>query len=152
MSTQSEIENLLELTHGDLLKATECIERQLNVIYTRAQVLLSLAGMAVTVTGFSGRLIANTNAFAQFFIVFGLGIIISSVIYIFTKVMAIKWVTASISCSDPQGSLSLLMHQRDVKTKAYMVGGRILCLGLVFYALAVAVMLFNPAPMAVAVR
>ena len=152
MTTQNEIENLLALTHGDLLKAMDCIERQLNVIYTRAQVLLSLAGMAVTVTGFSGRLIANTNAYAQFFIVLGLGIIISSVIYIFTKVTSIKWVTASITVSDPKGSLAVLIQQRDIKTNAYMVGGRILCLGLVFYALAVAVMLFNPEPLTVAAR
>lgn len=152
MSTQNEVKNLLSLVNNDLLKASESIEKQLNVLYTRAQVLLSLAGMAVTVTGFSGRIIADTNTASQIFIIAGLAVIISSVIYIFNAVMSIRWITAEINPSEPELTIQKLIERRDIKTKAYTLGGRILCLGLALYAVAVAIMLLNPEPLTIAAR
>ena len=40
---------------GDAQKAFEIVERQLGVLILRTQVLLSLSGIVITVTGFSGR-------------------------------------------------------------------------------------------------
>ena len=54
MNTESEAKAILQLCDGNLQAALEMAERHLNTIYTRAQVLLSLAGMVVTVTGFNG--------------------------------------------------------------------------------------------------
>ncbi|MGB7156722.1 MAG: hypothetical protein WBD40_01570 [Tepidisphaeraceae bacterium] len=39
------------------------------VLHNRAQVLLALCGIVVTTTGFSGRLVAGTNAAAQWLII-----------------------------------------------------------------------------------
>ena len=68
MNTESEAKAILNLCDGNLKAALEMAERHLNTIYTRAQVLLSLAGMVVTVTGFSGRLIAGSSKLAQSFL------------------------------------------------------------------------------------
>ena len=37
------------------------VERQLSVLVLRTQVMLSLSGIVITVTGFSGRAIAQTS-------------------------------------------------------------------------------------------
>lgn len=152
MDNNEEVQNLLKLFNNDLLKAIEYIERQLNTLYTRAQVLLSLAGVAVTVTGFSGRIIASTNLASQLFIIGGLAVIICSVIYIFTTVMSIKWVSSIMDPLNPVQTVLLLLERRNVKTKAYTRGGRILCLGLILYAVAVAIMLLNPEPLVITAR
>jgi len=46
---------------GDALRSYEIVERQLGVLVLRAQVMLSLSGIVITVTGFSGRAIAETK-------------------------------------------------------------------------------------------
>ena len=152
MDINEEVKNLLNPVNSDLMRASECIEKQLNTIYTRAQVLLSLAGMTVTVTGFSGRIIADTNTASQFFIIAGLTVIICSVIYIFNSVMSIKWVTSALDPDKPEETIKLLINRRNAKTSAYTLGGRILCLGLALYATAVAIMLLNPEPLSIAAR
>ena len=52
---KAEAKTLLELNNHNLMAALEVAQRQLDTIYARAQVLMSLAGIVVTVTGFSGR-------------------------------------------------------------------------------------------------
>ena len=93
MNTESEAKAILKLCDGNLKAALEIAERHLNTIYTRAQVLLSLAGMVVTVTGFSGRLIAGSSTLAQCFLVAGLFVSLSSAIWVFLRVMRVRWVT-----------------------------------------------------------
>src|SRR5688572_12322657 len=47
------------------------LDAQLTVLHARAQSLIQLAGVVITVTGFSGRIIADTNPAAQSLIVGG---------------------------------------------------------------------------------
>jgi hypothetical protein len=60
-SARKEAERILALAKGDTLKAYEMVERQLSVLVLRTQVILSLSGIVITVTGFSGRAIAQTS-------------------------------------------------------------------------------------------
>ncbi|MBT64151.1 MAG: hypothetical protein CML13_13165, partial [Puniceicoccaceae bacterium] len=94
---QAEAKTILELCQGDLMAALKVAESQLNIVYTRAQVLMSLAGMVVTVTGFSGRLIAGSSSAAQLFIVAGLLVSLSSAAWVFRRVMRVQWVTSLAS-------------------------------------------------------
>ena len=66
MSPQNEAKAILKLCKEDPKAALEIVESQLNTLYARAQILLSLAGIVVTVTGFSGRLIAGSSPLAQY--------------------------------------------------------------------------------------
>ena len=95
MNTESEAKAILKLVDNNLKAALEIAERQLNTVYTRAQVLLSLAGVVVTVTGFSGRLIAGSSGLAQIFLVAGLFVSLSSAIWVFLNVMPVRWVTVA---------------------------------------------------------
>lgn len=151
MNAEQEAKRLLELVDGSLLKAVEIIERQLNTLYTRAQVLLSLAGVTITVTGFSGRIIANTSTAAQVCIIAGLMIVLGSVVWVFMKVMNLRWVTMDLD-GDERECLETLIERRNEKTSAYVSGGALLCLGLIVYAAAVALMLLFPEQLQIPAR
>jgi len=141
--TKAEANAILELTNNDLLAALNVAQKQLDVIYTRAQVLLSLAGMVVTVTGFSGRLIAGSSLSAQICLVAGLFVSLSSVIWVFIRVMRVKWVTTMVA-EDKETALVQALQRRDSKTRAYSFGGIVLCIGLALYCISIALMLIDP--------
>jgi uncharacterized membrane protein YgdD (TMEM256/DUF423 family) len=143
MSIQQEAQAIVQMCQGDPARALDVAERQLNTLHTRAQVLVSLAGVVVTVTGFSGRMIAGTHVAAQLLLVAGLATVIVSAVYVFLKVMTIRWVTSDLT-EGPEAALQLALQRRESKTRAYAVGGVILFLGLVLYAGSIAIMLMNP--------
>ncbi len=118
MNTESEAKAILKLCEGNLKAALEMAERHLNTIYTRAQVLLSLAGMVVTVTGFSGRLIAGSSTLAQLFLIAGLFVSLGSAIWVFLRVMRVRWVTVFLD-QDAESALEETLIRRNRKTKAY---------------------------------
>ncbi len=124
-------------------EALSIVESQLNVLYTRAQVLVSLAGVMVTVTGFSGRIIAGTDGRAQALLIVGLVLVLLAAMWVFATVMTIRWVTGSLT-GDTEADLAGLLRRRNRKTRAYMVGGFILFVGLALYVWAIAIMLANP--------
>ena len=148
---QAEAKTILELCQGDLMAALKVAESQLNIVYTRAQVLMSLAGMVVTVTGFSGRLIAGSSSAAQLFIVAGLLVSLSSAALVFRRVMRVQWVT-SLASQDREHALEQALYRRNRKTSAYTLGGTLLFIGLVLYAIAIALMLTNPVAISGPVR
>lgn len=152
MTAREEAERILALVGGDGARALEFIERQLNTLHTRAQVLMSLAGVVVTVTGFSGRLIAGTNTAAQMFLVAGLVSVLASAAVVFSRVMAVRWVTSSLDEPDIAGAVEQVLARRNRKTRAYQFGGRILVAGLALYCVAITIMLLNPEPLTVPVR
>lgn len=143
MNTRNEAKAILKLTNGDLKSALEIAERQLNIIYARAQVLLSLAGIVVTITGFSGRLIAGSSTLAQLFLISGLFVSLGSAIWVFLRVMRVRWVTVILE-QNPEHALEEVLHRRNRKTKAYKAGGVILCLGMALYCVAISLMLLDP--------
>ncbi|MGJ8639729.1 MAG: hypothetical protein ACSHYA_10075 [Opitutaceae bacterium] len=142
-NVRSEAEAILKLCKGDLMAAVAVAQHQLDVIYTRAQVLLSLAGMVVTVTGFSGRLIAGSSPMAQVFLVAGLFVSLSSAIWVFLRVMRVRWVTVMLA-QDETSALEHALMRRNRKTRAYAIGGTILCIGLVLYCISISLMLIDP--------
>ena len=140
---KAEAATILELCKGDLLAALKIAESQLNIVYARAQVLMSLAGMVVTVTGFSGRLIAGSSPAAQFFIVAGLLVSLSSAAWVFARIMRLQWVT-TLASEEKEHALEHALYRRNRKTRAYTTGGCLLFLGLLLYAISIALMLANP--------
>lgn len=150
-ATDLEAKAILELKNNDLMAALEVAQAQLNTLYTRAQVLMSLAGIVVTVTGFSGRLIAGTSPSAQAFLIAGLFVSLASAIYIFVKVMRLRWVTVLLA-EDRANALTNALKRRDAKTRAFAVGGSILFVGLTLYCISIALMLMAPEALQVPVR
>lgn len=143
MSANEEANKILSLAGSDMLKAIELLEKQLNTLHARAQVLMSLAGIVVTVTGFSGRLIASTSLASQVLVISGLATVLASAVWVFSRVMGVRWVTAGLTENDVD-SLEKIIERRNKKTRAYSKGGIILCVGLFLYSIAFAMMLVSP--------
>ena len=136
-SAQPEARRILALVAGDAARAVAMLETQLNTVHARAQVLLSLAGVVVTVTGFSGRAIAASSVACGGLLVGGLGVVLASAVFVFSRVAGLRWVTADLG-DDLEESLVRMIARRDRKTRAYHRGGALLCLGLALYGAAIA--------------
>lgn len=151
MKVDEEARAILNLVSGDLSRAVQILQHQHDVLYSRAQVLTGLAGMVVTVTGFSGRLIASTNRPAQYLVILGLAIVLCSAVFVIRRVMKIRWVTSDLS-DDHVASIKQVLLRRDRKTKAIRTGGLMLFIGLLCFFTAFALMLTHPAPVNLPLR
>jgi len=143
---------ILAVCEDSPARALRFLERQLFIIYNRAQVLVSLAGVVVTVTGFSGRLIAATNRIGQITLVTGLLLVLLSAAYVYAKVMRVTWITREITHDPVADALVRIIDLRNEKTTAYSRGGYILFAGLFLYGIAISIMLMNPGPIHLPVR
>lgn len=135
-----EVETVLKLCGNNLHEALKIYEQQMTVLQIRAQVLMTLAGVVLTITGFSGKRIAGTSRFAQICVIVGLGVVLFSAVWVWKKVLNIRWLTSDLY-GEPEEILLRTIERRDTKTKAYTTGGFVLCMGFVIYSIAFAKML-----------
>ncbi len=149
---EAEAQRMIAFYGEDRSGVLSLVERQLNAIHTRAQIVIGFAAVAVTTTGFSGRLIAGTNTLAQFSIITGLAIILAACLVIFLRVLSVEWAISRYLQDDLQATLENMLRVRNRKTRAYRFGSAGVFVGLTVYAIAIAIMLLNPEPLAVPVR
>lgn len=147
-----EARRLLAFFGDDRAAILGLMERQLGVLHMRAQVIIAFAAVAVTTTGFSGRLIAGTNQLAQASIIAGLATILGGCFLLFLKVLSVDWIISRHLGDDFPRSVVDILERRNRKTAAYRTGSAIVFLGLLIYAVSIAIMLLNPVPLAVPVR
>ena len=110
-----ELEAIVSLTQGDPIKSYQIVEHQLSVLVVRTQVLLSLSGIVITVTGFSGRAIAQTSPLARILISSGIGIVLLSAAVAITGVLRLKWLTEM--GGDWRTMLRRGLETREAKTR-----------------------------------
>ena len=80
LSPEEELEFLKEI-HGadDCSKLFDALKDAFTLLQTRAQMLLGLATICLTITGFSGPRMAQSNVYSRFLIGFGLVFVTLSV-------------------------------------------------------------------------
>jgi len=140
---KEEIASIIEMFGDDRRTLHDIIERQFTVLMARAQVLLGLCGVVVTVTGFSGRMIAGTNTTAQWLIISGVSLTLASAATVVFGVLPLRWLTQQPG-DGVEGWLDQSLHYRDRKLAHYRVGIVLLLVGLVLYVGAMSIMLLNP--------
>jgi hypothetical protein len=144
MSTEQEADRILDMYGRDqTARIMELLERQFVILHNRAQVLLTLCGVVITVTGFSGRLIAGTNRVAQVLVIGGVSLSLLAAVVVVWGVLHLWWLTQQPG-DDPRRWLLSCLAYRERKTRAYRVGLLILIVGLTLYVGAIAVMLWYP--------
>ena len=109
---------------------------QFNVIQTRSQLLLTLATLALTITGFSGPKIAATNLFARLSMGGGLLLVLAAVVLILTGSMRMQWVTQICGDTDQQ-TLERILGYRNSKVRLFRIELTLLVLGLAAYVASV---------------
>ncbi len=107
-----------------------------NVIQNRAQMLLSLITITLTITGFSGAKIAESSLVARISIAFGLVFVLLSALILMAGPLRLNWCTRSRSKSLDQ-SLIKLIEQRNFRTERYHQASVALVIGLIGYVTSV---------------
>jgi hypothetical protein len=119
------------------------LERQFALLHNRSQILLTLCGIVITTTGFSGRFIANTNQWAQWTVILSIVFALLAAGVVVWRVLHLHWLTAQLG-EDRAAWLMRSLEYRDKKTRAYRVGIWLLLVALAFYVVAIAIMLMHP--------
>ncbi len=140
----TEAQKILQIYgRDDVRSVMELIERQFMVLHHRSQVLLGLSGIVITTTGFSGRLIAGTNALAQGLIISGVALVMAAATVVCYGVLHLRWLT-----QHPGGQIEQWLDHtlayRDRKTRFYRVAIVLTVLGLGLYVASIFVMLLRP--------
>ncbi len=119
------------------------IDGQLAALHARAQGLTQLSGVVITVTGFSGRIIADTNVTAQVFIIVGICLVLAAAAICLFYVMPVRWVSSYLDLPKKKWLL-VAIRRRNKKTRAFFAASMILIFGLLFYIASISIMLANP--------
>jgi hypothetical protein len=128
---------------GSELEAFHLLERQLSVLVLRTQVLLSLSGIVITVTGFSGRAIAQTGPLARGCISIGIVIVLLSAVVAIAGVLRLRWLSETIA-DDPLETIVRGLTIRNNKARYLAVSLVLFVVGFSFYVTAVAQLLLSP--------
>ncbi len=141
---QAEVGRLRQIYgQNDQRSIMEVVERQYMVLHHRSQVLLGLAGIVITTTGFSGRLIAGTNDLAKWLIILGVLLVMTAAATVCLGVLHLRWLTQQPG-DDIERWLNRALAYRDRKTRFYRIGIVIMMIGLGLYVASIFVMLWYP--------
>lgn len=140
-----EARQILALCGGDALRAFEMVQGQLSVLVLRTQVMLSLSGIVITVTGFSGRTIAETSAAARWSIVIGLFVVLSAAAVAVGGVLRLKWLTQALR-ADPVEAIRAGLEIRNRKSAFLQIALALFIAGFTLYCAAIAQLLLAAGP------
>lgn len=140
MAAADEVKRILTLTRGDPVKAYELVQSQLSVLVLRTQVMLSLSGIVITVTGFSGRTIAQTSELARNLVASGILIVLGAAGFAIGGVLRLKWLTQELS-DETEVMLMRMLAMRDQKARYLNTALLLFMVGFACYCVAIALML-----------
>jgi hypothetical protein len=121
---------------GELGKTMEFLRHHFDVIQARSQLLLTLSTLALTITGFSGPKIAQTNAFARYSMAFGIVFVLLGMVLLLLGGLRIRWTTQLFDDS-AEKTIARIIRYRNAKTRLYFVELTLLVIGLAAYVSAV---------------
>lgn len=137
-----EVSRILAFTREDPERAYGVVERQLSVLVLRTQVMLSLSGIVITVTGFSGRAIAQTNDLARLLVSAGILIVLAAAATAIGGVLRLRWLTQELG-DDLRATLTRMLEIRDAKSRFLSAALLLFIVGFSCYCVAIAQMLLN---------
>ncbi|MDP1829491.1 MAG: hypothetical protein Q8L48_39860 [Archangium sp.] len=146
MAAADEVKRIMALTRGDPVKAYELVQSQLSVLVLRTQVMLSLSGIVITVTGFSGRTIAQTSELARNLVASGIVIVLGAAGVAIGGVLRLKWLTQQMT-DDTEQTLALMLDMRDQKSRYLNVALLLFMIGFACYCVSIALMLLATQPL-----
>jgi hypothetical protein len=131
--TPSEEARQMLKDHQDNYPASlKVITEQFTKLQHRSQILLTMATIALTVTGFSGSKIAATGMTPRLLIVTGLAFVLSGIIVLLAQTLTLKWATQIRLSSDEQTLEAILIH-RNKKTHTYSIALLLVVIGLALH-------------------
>lgn len=144
-SAGEEADHLLALYRDDAARVDAILQSQLSSLANRAQMLLQLAGLTITVTGFSGASIARSGPLAAVLVVSGLVVVLLGASLSMGGILRVRWTTQLAPCP-PRDAIVAAIEMRDRKTRAFARSLALLIVGLALYIGSVALLLLGNLP------
>ena len=144
-TAEEEADHLLVLYDSDAAKIMTVLHGQFTNLTGRAQVLLQLAGLTITVTGFSGASIARSGHLAAWLVVSGLVVVLVAASLSMGGILRIRWMT-QIAPTTLRASMIYAIRMRDRKTRVFGRSLALLIVGLALYIGSVAILLVTNVP------
>jgi len=146
MAAPDEVKRIMTLTRGDPVKAYELVQSQLSILVLRTQVMLSLSGIVITVTGFSGRTIAQTSELARNLVASGIVIVLGAAGVAIGGVLRLKWLTQEMT-DDTELTLTRMLVMRDQRARYLNTALLLFMVGFSCYCVSIALMLLATQPL-----
>jgi hypothetical protein len=143
---EDEARHILALFSGpeSFVRCLEFVRHHFDVIQARSQLLLTLSTLALTITGFSGVKIAQTNLFARYSMALGIVFVLIAMVILLLGGLRIRWMTLFLG-GQPEETLIGIIRYRNLKTRLYFWELTLLVVGLGSYvASVVTYLLYTP--------
>ncbi|MBL4850539.1 MAG: hypothetical protein JKY65_33900 [Planctomycetes bacterium] len=141
-----EAEQLLEVFEGRRPELLGFLSAQLSVLKTQASTMMGLAGLAITVTGFSGHHMVRAGRLSSGFMVAGVIGILFSILVTLRVMLQVRWVSQDLQ-PDLLETVRATILRRDSQQAGLRVAGVFLAIGLAGYLVSVIAAAFaNGAP------
>ena len=134
LTPEEEVEFLKEIHGEDYGQLFGAVKESFALLQMRSQMLLGLATICLTITGFSGPHMAQSNSFSRFFVGFGLLFVLASIIAIVAGPLRLQWMTEWKAATLDE-TLVENIKRRGVKTRLYRMATALLMVGLTGYLL-----------------
>lgn len=131
----AEARRLLALHRDDAARTYDVVRQQFMVLQTRSQLLLTLATITLTITGFSGPKMVQSGAFARWAMVSGLALVLVAVLLLVGG-LNVKWLS-QFDAGSPEATLAEAIAYRDRKTRRFQAELGLLMAGVAAYVSAV---------------
>ncbi|MCC6416589.1 MAG: hypothetical protein IT582_11825 [Opitutaceae bacterium] len=134
---EAEARELLEVHRDHGIKdVTAVLMSQFSVLQTRAQMMLTITTLTLTITGFSGPKIAASGLFSRVTMAAGLLFTLASTLLILGGSLRIRWVT-QFKSDTPLDFVTRVLAYRNAKTRLFFAEICLLVAGLACYVAAV---------------
>jgi hypothetical protein len=132
---RAEADRLLALHGGDAARSYDVVRQQFMVLQQRSQLLLTLATITLTITGFSGPKMVQSGAFARWSMSIGLALVLGAVLLLLSG-LRVKWLS-QFDAGSPAATLAEAIAYRDRKTERFQAEIALLAAGIAAYVSAV---------------
>lgn len=146
MADAHEVKRILALTKGEPGRTFDLVQAQLTVLVMRTQVLLSLSGIVITVTGFSGRTIAQTSELARLLVASGIVIVLLAAAAAIVGVLRLRWLTQELG-DELEPTVVRMLQIRDEKSRWLSIATVTFVVGFACYCVSIALMLASTPPL-----
>jgi len=137
---REEAKEISEYFQGNKIEIYKMFDSQFQVLYLRSQTLISLAGIVITVTGFSGKIIAATSFWSRIFIVVGLFFVLLAGMLAIWGIIRIRFISQWYE-SDLDLFITNLLKNRNRKAQYFIFSMISLILGFTLYVISISMML-----------
>lgn len=142
MDPTHESTNVAQVFAGKPVELLQFFSNQLSVLKNEAVSLLSLCGLAITVTGFSGAHMIRAGSIAAAAMVFGIAMILVAAIIALRTLTRVRWVSQDLQ-SDLHATARSIIERRNQQQRRLSHAGVFVALGLAGYLAAVCITAFS---------